>query len=161
MLPCQAVGYVMERVVSPPVSLAIEHQHCPCCLAQVKAEAEDEAAADEGEEGGDDDGARSGAAAGGGFNYLLSMPIWSLTWEKVQKLQAEAAQQAALVEELTAISDRQMWARDLDAFVVVRWGRLPVPHIAAVWASAAFHAYPTGLLGSEFGCECGSGSTRG
>ena len=151
MLPYQAFGHVTERVFSLLFSLAHEHQHCLCCLTQVKAEAEDEAAADEGEEGGDEDGARSGAAAGGGFNYLLSMPIWSLTWEKVQKLQAEAAQQAALVEELTAISDRQMWARDLDAFVVVRRGRLPVPHLVACW----------GLLVLVGGCECGNGSTCG
>ena len=44
------------------------------------------------------------------------MALWSLTLEKVQKLQAEAAQQARLVEELTATTNRQMWARDLDAF---------------------------------------------
>ena len=60
---------------------------------------------------------------GGSYNYLLSMPLWSLTLEKVQKLQAEAAQQARLVEELTATSNRQMWARDLEVFEKVGEGR--------------------------------------
>ena len=96
--------------------------HTTVCLSfpKAKAEVDDGEEHDEGE-GEEDGGAKGAAASGGGFNYLLSMPIWSLTLEKVQKLQAEAAQQAALVEELTSISNRQMWARDLDAFIAVRW----------------------------------------
>jgi DNA topoisomerase-2 len=82
-----------------------------------------ESPAEADEEGGDDeedDPSVDKSGTSGGYNYLLSMPIWSLTLERVQKLQAEAQQQAALVEELTSISNRQMWARDLEAFMVVR-----------------------------------------
>ncbi|GAX77591.1 hypothetical protein CEUSTIGMA_g5035.t1 [Chlamydomonas eustigma] len=82
---------------------------------KVKVEAADPD--QEGEDGEDGELAGDEKSVGGGYNYLLSMPIFSLTLERVQKLQAEAQQQAALVEELTAISNRQMWARDLDAFM--------------------------------------------
>lgn len=51
------------------------------------------------------------------------MPIWSLTHERVQKLQAEAASQADLVRRLTATTNRQMWAQDLDEFMQVGWVR--------------------------------------
>jgi len=89
----------------------------------LKVTAEGDPEDNDDEEGEEDGGAKGGPASGSGFNYLLSMPIWSLTLEKVQKLQAEAAQQAALVDELTSISNRQMWNRDLDAFVAVRGTR--------------------------------------
>eukprot|EP00955_Chlamydomonas_euryale_P051602 354903-Chlamydomonas_euryale.AAC.24 len=80
-----------------------------------------DAAADGDAEDSDGGGTGDGADARG-YNYLLSMPIWSLTLERVQKLTAEADAQAAVVEELRAATNRAMWARDLDAFLEV-WGR--------------------------------------
>lgn len=77
------------------------------------------------EEGETEEGEAEGDTTGRerGYNYLLSMPIWSLTHERVQKLQAEAASQADLVRRLTATTNRQMWAQDLEEFVQVGWGR--------------------------------------
>ncbi|KAG1667004.1 hypothetical protein FOA52_014316 [Chlamydomonas sp. UWO 241] len=79
-----------------------------------KAKAAAEGKEDEGEEGEEADG---GAGDARGYNYLLSMPIWSLTHERVEKLSTEAETQAAIVEDLRSMSNRVMWARDLDAFV--------------------------------------------
>ncbi|CAL8463907.1 g3442 [Coccomyxa elongata] len=50
------------------------------------------------------------------FDYLLSMPINSLTLEKVQALQEEADRQAAEVARLHATTPPQLYNRDLDAF---------------------------------------------
>lgn len=47
------------------------------------------------------------------------MPIWSLTWEKVQALQEEAQQQAAVVAHLASTSAQSMWTDDLDNFLEV------------------------------------------
>jgi DNA topoisomerase-2 len=53
-----------------------------------------------------------------GYNYLLSMPLWSLTEEKVAELTAELeAKEAALVE-LRATEPSDLWRRDLDALEV-------------------------------------------
>ncbi|KAJ9529194.1 hypothetical protein QJQ45_007900 [Haematococcus lacustris] len=67
-----------------------------------------------GEEG-DEEGA--GAGADVSYNYLLSMPMWSLTWEKVQALQDAAAEQAAAVARLASSSPIAMWSDDLDSFL--------------------------------------------
>lgn len=47
------------------------------------------------------------------------MPLYSLTWEKVQALQAEAAEQQALVARLHQTTAAAMWSEDLDAFLKV------------------------------------------
>eukprot|EP00775_Hariotina_reticulata_P006914 gene6914-7130_t len=52
-----------------------------------------------------------------GYDYLLSMAIYSLTWEKVQTLSEEADAAAAEVTRLEAADIRAMWAEDLEAFV--------------------------------------------
>ena len=77
-----------------------------------KAKAGEEEETEEGEE------EEEGGETVKGYNYLLSMPIWSLTLERVQKLQAEADHQSRIVQELTNTTNRQMWLKDLDAFVV-------------------------------------------
>lgn len=55
---------------------------------------------------------------GGSFEYLLGMKISSLTKERAEKLQAEAA---TLEEELAALKNtttEQMWVSDIDAIKV-------------------------------------------
>ncbi|OZJ04290.1 hypothetical protein BZG36_02570 [Bifiguratus adelaidae] len=52
-----------------------------------------------------------------GYNYLLSMPIWNLTLEKVEKLKVERAQVEADLNETARTTPKQMWNKDLDAFV--------------------------------------------
>ncbi|KAL4420378.1 hypothetical protein ABPG77_002318 [Micractinium sp. CCAP 211/92] len=69
--------------------------------------AQQQAAADEEEEG---------EVAGAGYEYLLSMPLASLTLEKVEALKQEAEDWKETVERLRATTEKDMWRSDLDAF---------------------------------------------
>ena len=53
-----------------------------------------------------------------GYDYLLSMKIWSLTWEKVAQLQAELDEKQAQVTTLRGKSPGDLWLEDLDALEV-------------------------------------------
>jgi DNA topoisomerase-2 len=76
---------------------------------------------DEEEEAGEGEGDEAEAGtSGSSYHYLLSMPIYSLTWEKVTALQEEASECASRVAHLSATSAAVMWSDDLDAFLVVR-----------------------------------------
>jgi len=50
------------------------------------------------------------------YDYLLSMPLWSLTLERVLKLQKEAEQKQKELDVMVATSERVLWERDLDLF---------------------------------------------
>jgi hypothetical protein len=52
------------------------------------------------------------------YSYLLNMPLWSLTLEKVEELKAELAAKEALLTELKATTPQALWMRDLDALEV-------------------------------------------
>ena len=52
--------------------------------------------------------------AGASFDYLLGMPLWNLTLEKVEELCAEKAAKEAEVAELHKTTDKDLWMRDLD-----------------------------------------------
>lgn len=65
------------------------------------------------EEGGGDGSAERGH---GGYDYLLSMPLWSLTAERVASLRAECAAKEAELSELLGKSPLDLWNADLDAF---------------------------------------------
>jgi DNA topoisomerase-2 len=80
--------------------------------AAAGADGEEEAEEGEGEEA-------AVVSLGASYNYLLSMPIYSLTWEKVTALQEEASECASRVSYLSATSAAVMWSEDLDAFLVV------------------------------------------
>jgi len=72
---------------------------------------------DAGEDGGDAvDAAQS--AGGKGYDYLLSMPIFSLTMEKVQALCAERDTKQEEVDTLRGTTAQEMWTADLDSFLV-------------------------------------------
>eukprot|EP00894_Picocystis_sp_ML_P000600 jgi/Pico_ML_1/51117/g2201.t2 len=51
------------------------------------------------------------------YDYLLSMPLWSLTMEKVSELCGERDKHAGDLELLRATSPKEMWNQDLDAFL--------------------------------------------
>lgn len=51
------------------------------------------------------------------FDYLLGMPIYSLTREKMEKLGAERAAKEAELNALLALTPKDLWRRDLDAFM--------------------------------------------
>ncbi|KAF6262252.1 DNA topoisomerase [Scenedesmus sp. NREL 46B-D3] len=61
--------------------------------------------------------AAAAAAVKESYDYLLSMAIYSLTWEKVQSLTEEADAAAAEVARLETADICSMWAEDLDAFL--------------------------------------------
>lgn len=52
-----------------------------------------------------------------GYDYLLSMPLWSLTLEKVQKLKKETDEKHAKLKSVEGTSAKSMWNTDLDLFL--------------------------------------------
>lgn len=50
-----------------------------------------------------------------GYEYLLGMKIWSLTYEKAQQLRKELSEKNKAVEDLEATSPKQLWRNDLKA----------------------------------------------
>jgi len=71
---------------------------------------------DEDEEEQDSDSTQEASARG--YDYLLGMPLWSLTLERVEQLQAQLNSKEAELKELLATTTKQMWAKDLEAFLV-------------------------------------------
>ncbi|KAL2127456.1 hypothetical protein VTI74DRAFT_10696 [Chaetomium olivicolor] len=70
------------------------------------------------EELGKDDGDEEEASAGArDYDYLLSMPIWSLTNERLEKLKNMIAAKKAEYDELNALDEKDLWVKDLDGFV--------------------------------------------
>jgi hypothetical protein len=53
-----------------------------------------------------------------GYDYLLSMPLWSLTMERVEELTKQRTDKKAERDTLIATAPRAMWTADLDAFLV-------------------------------------------
>ncbi|RKO93185.1 DNA topoisomerase [Blyttiomyces helicus] len=53
-----------------------------------------------------------------GFDYLLSMPIWNLTAEKVEKLTRARDEKSEELSQLQQKSPTDLWRADLDAFLV-------------------------------------------
>jgi len=51
------------------------------------------------------------------YDYLLSMPLWSLTLEKVEKLKKELQNKEIELQELMKTTTKSMWMKDLDDFV--------------------------------------------
>ena len=77
----------------------------------------------DGDASDDDDGADDAAedakkaASARGYDYLLGLPLWSLTKEKVEQLKAELGAKEAELQALLAKTPKQLWSADLDAFV--------------------------------------------
>jgi DNA topoisomerase II len=55
--------------------------------------------------------------AANSFDYLLGMPLWSLTQERVEKLRKQIGDKEMEVDELTKLSKEDLWKRDLDEFL--------------------------------------------
>merc|ERR1719443_126861 len=58
-----------------------------------------------------------GSEKGGAFDYLLGMPIWSLTMERVEKLKEESKRKTEELETLKKLSIQDLWEQDLDAIL--------------------------------------------
>ena len=67
------------------------------------------------EEAGEEAGEEARSAPKVSFDYLLSLPIWNLTMEKVQELQTENDEKQRRVEALRRMEPADMWLEDLDA----------------------------------------------
>ena len=66
-------------------------------------------------DGESEDEERGGADHG--FDYLLSMALWSLTAERVEHLRQERDVKQRELDELLGTTPKQLWERDLDAFL--------------------------------------------
>nr|CCA21933.1 predicted protein putative [Albugo laibachii Nc14]CCA24783.1 topoisomerase putative [Albugo laibachii Nc14] len=69
---------------------------------------------DEDEEKDDQEGDEEEGDLTKGYNYLLSMKIWSLTKERVDKLRAELKEREVEYKSLEAKSIEELWLTDLD-----------------------------------------------
>ena len=67
---------------------------------------------------GDGDDDEAAVAEGASYDYLLSMPLWSLTNERVASLQAEHSAKAEEVAVLRGSTPSSLWRADMDAFLV-------------------------------------------
>lgn len=53
------------------------------------------------------------------FDYLLGMPIWSLTQERVDRLKQQMVDKKKQLDDLKALSEKDLWCADLDEFLKV------------------------------------------
>lgn len=51
------------------------------------------------------------------YDYLLSMPIWSLTQERLDKLHDQVKKKKAEHDALQLLSEKDLWCTDLDEFI--------------------------------------------
>ncbi|KAI1955941.1 DNA topoisomerase 2 [Ophidiomyces ophidiicola] len=51
------------------------------------------------------------------FDYLLGMPLWSLTQERVEKLRRQMGDKEIEVDQLVKLTKEDLWKRDLDEFI--------------------------------------------
>lgn len=78
----------------------------------------DRANDDEAVSSDDEEDETSTADLAKGYEYLLGMKIWSLTYEKAQQLRAQLEVKTAELEELEGTDPTTIWLRDLDAVEV-------------------------------------------
>ncbi|KAM0149457.1 hypothetical protein ACHAQE_009050 [Botrytis cinerea] len=52
------------------------------------------------------------------YDYLLGLPIWSLTQERVDKLNKQMYDKKDEIDTLDRLSEKDLWCEDLDAFVL-------------------------------------------
>ncbi|KAF1977580.1 type II DNA topoisomerase [Bimuria novae-zelandiae CBS 107.79] len=80
-------------------------------VADAKTAGEQEDAQD------DEESARDAAIGASDYDYLLGMAIWSLTQERVEKLQRQIGEKEEEIDALQKLTPRDIWTRDLDDFV--------------------------------------------
>uniref|UniRef100_A0A8C2E1M7 DNA topoisomerase 2 n=1 Tax=Cyprinus carpio TaxID=7962 RepID=A0A8C2E1M7_CYPCA len=65
----------------------------------------------------DDSSVDSGSSSGPNFNYILNMPLWCLTKEKVQELLKQRDLKRAELNELQRKNSDDLWREDLAIFI--------------------------------------------
>ncbi|KAI8808556.1 DNA topoisomerase [Cladochytrium replicatum] len=83
---------------------------------RVQIATSDDEVSDEEGDGGDDGGSR-------GYDYLLSMKLWSLTKEKVDALKQSLSKKEDELAALLAKTPTDLWLKDLDE-IEVEWNKL-------------------------------------
>ncbi|KAI0843214.1 type II DNA topoisomerase [Hypoxylon sp. FL0890] len=78
---------------------------------KTKSEEDEEGNVEEGEE----EEVETDTAANG-YDYLLSMPIWSFTQERLDRLKDQILKKKAERDQLEALSEKDLWCKDLDDF---------------------------------------------
>jgi len=73
----------------------------------------------EGSEAADDASTDADAGSSGGYDYLLSMPLWSLSAERLSALRAECDAKEAELNALLGKTPLDLWRTDLDNFETV------------------------------------------
>ncbi|OCL09200.1 type II DNA topoisomerase [Glonium stellatum] len=70
------------------------------------------------EDAAEDEETENDAEAGANdYDYLLGMAIWSLTQERVEKLLKQIGDKEMEIDALIQLSPKEIWNRDLDAFI--------------------------------------------
>ncbi|TKS89050.1 DNA topoisomerase 2-beta [Collichthys lucidus] len=80
--------------------------------AQEKAQEEDYRDANDSDSSLD-----SGSSSGPNFNYILNMPLWCLTKEKVEELLKQRDQKRAELNDLQKKAPEDLWKEDLAVFI--------------------------------------------
>ncbi|KAI5306470.1 hypothetical protein KEM56_000756 [Ascosphaera pollenicola] len=52
------------------------------------------------------------------YDYLLNMPLWSLTQERLERLRRQIGEREVEMDEFIKLSKEDLWLRDLDEFMV-------------------------------------------
>ncbi|EKV07062.1 DNA topoisomerase 2 [Penicillium digitatum] len=87
-------------------------------VAEAAKMGEDEAVVEEGlEEGEDESDDPNAEVLSSSFDYLLGMPMWSLTQERVEKLRSQIGEKETEVDVLIKLSKEDIWNRDLEEFI--------------------------------------------
>ena len=72
---------------------------------------------DAAEDDDDEDEVKANGETLADFDYLLGMPIWSLTKEKIAKLREQAGDKENELKKLLEKTPKDMWNADLDLFL--------------------------------------------
>ncbi|OTB06331.1 hypothetical protein M426DRAFT_319063 [Hypoxylon sp. CI-4A] len=71
---------------------------------------------EEDEEGNDEEDGDVADTAANGYDYLLGMPIWSFTEERLSRLEERILEKATERDQLEALSEKDLWCADLEEF---------------------------------------------
>jgi DNA topoisomerase-2 len=85
----------------------------PKVIDAVKAGEDAPVVEEEEEESGNDETEILSSA----YDYLLGMPLWSLTHERVEKLRRQIGEKEVEMDALIKLSKEDIWKRDLDDFI--------------------------------------------
>ncbi|KAI1802188.1 type II DNA topoisomerase [Daldinia bambusicola] len=71
---------------------------------------------EEEEENNEEEAVDEASEASDGYDYLLSMPIWSFTQERLDRLKDQITKKKAERDALDMLSEKDLWCKDLEDF---------------------------------------------